>query len=207
MSCGLKNRRTIPQETMKAIRPYVKEIIFSMHGTDPTHDQIVASDPIYQNHPPYWDYVCDSSDNARWEAIPVSFQTVVMKFNYDNLKEMAKFMHLHSHITNEATKWHILRFVKQGRGLENKEQALSDEQLEALPELLESFKTPNMIPYMQGDSNVKITYSNSFDMETCECGSRKAVVTCYGEVIACSALKYMVEKTFSSGKFVCKERL
>jgi len=165
-----------------------------MHGMDPLHDQIVTSDQIYVRHPPYWDYVCDSADNAILVGIPISFHTVVMQDNYSELEEIAKCMHYYSETLRKPTSWHLLRFVKQGRGLNNSEQALNEKQVENLPKLIHAF----LKRY-----NLDITCSDSFAGITCNCKSLKQVITCYGESIPCSALKYGGKEK----KFGCKDRL
>jgi len=50
-----------------------------------------------------------------------------------------------------------------------------------------------------------ISFTNSFEQERCDCGSQKAVVTCRGEEIPCSALKNY--DSSKKGRFPCLERV
>ena len=63
---------------------------------------------------------------------------------------------------DEMMNWHILRFVKQGRGKINSNQVLDEGQLESLPELVNKLKARY--------SNLNISYTNSFDQKKCDCG-------------------------------------
>ena len=201
LSCGVKNGREISEKEMSSVKKYIDEIIFSMHGDDPLHDQIVTSDEFWLRHPPYWDMVSDSADNALMNGINVSFQTVLMQANYSQLESIAHCLDSLSYCRkvncsiDKNTKWHILRFVKQGRGEENSAQALNPEQLKDLP---------NVLKELSERYKVSITYSNSFAQDQCDCGSQKAVVTVDQEIIPCSALKYNPK---NKGKFGCKYRI
>ena len=54
LSCGvIKQCSPIPYETFRAIKPYVDEVIFSIHGFYSLHDQIVSSDTNWVRQPPY----------------------------------------------------------------------------------------------------------------------------------------------------------
>lgn len=195
MSCGVKERRPIPLEDMRAIAPYVDEVVWSMHGLDPKHDQIVTGDKQYMWYPPYWDHLCDSFDHANLAGIRSSFQTVVMKDNFDDLTDIAWAMRVFREGTGKPYHWHILRFVKQGRGQDNAAQALDPQQ---------AYELPSRVRALARANGLQITYTNSFDECNCESGTMKAVVTCKRKVIPCSALKYD-EKT--DGRFACKYRL
>jgi len=204
LSCGIKGYKEIPEKIMNKISPYVDKIIFSMHGYDDTHDEIVTSDKQLIRHPPYWDFMIDSFDHARWAGINTSFETVLMKDNYNKLEEIARSVSLCNKIAREdwdskkpfeEVTWHILRFVKQGRGKINPYENLNKKEIENFPKKVEELKEKY---------NLKITYTNSFEKNKCDCGSEKAVVTYNGKIISCSALKYM-KKT--DKKFACKNRI
>lgn len=125
----------------------------------------------------------------------ISFQTVAMQDNFNELERICRTLGSMKGYFKHDVYWHILRYVKQGRGAENKEQALTQEQADGLAEFVESLRKKY---------GIQISYTNSFEENKCECGSRKAVVTSHGEVIACSALKKM-EKTGKA--FPCRERI
>jgi len=116
LSIGVKNRREFDETLMREVKPYLDEIVFSMHGYYNVHDSIVTSDKQWTRQLPYWDMMCDSFDSARAAGIPISFQTVLMKNNYEDLRNMALNMWSFKKCGRENYKWHILRFVKQGRG-------------------------------------------------------------------------------------------
>ena len=50
---------------------------------------------------------------------------------------------------------------------------------------------------------MQISYTHAFDMQKCDCGNEKAVVTITGDKIPCSALKYGAK---SGCKFPCLNR-
>ena len=197
LSCGVVQRKEVSVNRMDEIRDYVSDIIFSMHGTDPVHDQIVANDKIYCRHPPYWDMLMDSADNARTAGIPVSFQTVLMKDNLESLEDIAHAVYCFNNFNHPGeyrASWHILRFVKQGRGLDNSDHAVEDKYLGYLA---------RTVARLCKKYHLNISYSDSFGRHRCTAGELKAVVTCYGEVLPCSALKYGCQE----GKFACRNRL
>ena len=116
-----------------------------------------------------------------------------MRKNFSELKDIAKCMHYYGETIGKPTPWHWLRLVKQGRGA-NTNQTLSQQQLSELPNLIETFSQRY---------NIQITHTNSFTRTNCDCQSRKQVVTCHGEVIPCSALKYGAKR----GKYACLKRI
>jgi MoaA/NifB/PqqE/SkfB family radical SAM enzyme len=198
LSCGVYYNEPLPLNFLKEIKNDVDEIIFSYHGYLDTHEKIVTSKKDYLNYPPYWDMLCDSIDHVTMAQIPYSFETVLMKENFPKLEEIATNMSafgigkMFNGFGEENINWHILKFVKQGRGKLNQNQALNKNQIQTLPNLIKKFK--------QIYPNINITYSNSFEGKKCDCGSEKAVYTCYDEQIPCSALKNCNYR----GKFSCK---
>jgi hypothetical protein len=143
----------------------------------------------------------DSASNANIAGVPFSFHTVLLEQNRESLGDVALCAHSftleghHNGYQGQDVKVHILRFVKQGRGASNGLETLSEESLDVLPAEIEQLglKYPR----------VRFSYSNSFEGKECDCGSMKAVVTCYGEVLDCSALKY----GGGDGRFACRERI
>jgi AdoMet-dependent heme synthase len=194
LSCGVKNDREIPEKFLEKIKPLVNDIVFSYHGFYDEHERIVTSNKPFYLTLPYWDMMMDSLDNANLVGIPVSFQTVAIKQNYDKLEDMAKTMGDLKNGCKIDLSWHILRFVKQGRGKINANQGLNEIQATELPKLAKIWSEKY---------NVRITYTHSYDNSKCDCGDEKAVVTITGEEIPCSALKYGSEK----GKFACRKKL
>ena len=122
-----------------------------------------------------------------------------MKKNFPLLKNISKdiaaFSAAREWNLDEYMKleWHILKFVKQGRGRINSQEELSKWEASEVPKILEDLQNKY--------DNISITYSNSFGGDLCECGSKKAVYTCYDEKIPCSALK----ENCYLGKFACKK--
>jgi len=193
LSCGVQRGDKIPNRVIEEIRPFLEEIIFSIHGGHSEHNKIVTSGENWKKEKPY---ICmmNSAYTAYLAGLPISFQTVLMKQNYGCLEEMAKEICSLERYTKQQPKWHIMRFVRQGRGALHPEQALSPEQINQLPRIVE---------FLSGEYGIRITYSNSFEQRECGCGE-KAVVTCYDEVVPCSALKHGAE---TSGQFPCRPRL
>ncbi|MEK6960089.1 MAG: radical SAM protein [Nanoarchaeota archaeon] len=202
LSCGVTQREddfphAIRPERMKTLAPNIDELIFSIYGFYEVHDQIVTSDQNWTRQLPYWDMMIDSCENAQRARIPVSYHTVLMKSNFENLTRIALAVsRSRLEITPSDTIYHlhILRFVKQGRGEDNPDQALDEDQLNALPGLAAE---------LEKRFNIRITYTNSFQQKVCDCGSGKAVVTIQGEIIPCSALKHSGE----TGKYACRSRI
>ena len=195
LSCGVWYHKPIPKSLMLEISPYADEIIFSMQGYYSQHDSIVTSDKDWLSHPPYWDMLCDTVDNTILAGIPISFQTVVMKSNYDYLRDIALCVSGISRASDQGVDWRILRFVKQGRGAIHPDQALDAEQMQGLAKRIKE---------LSNEFGISITCSNSFEQKRCGCGSEKAVVTYDGEIIPCSALKHGSD---AKGKFQCRNRI
>ena len=141
----------------------------------------------------------DSSENANWEGVPIAFQSIIMKHNFSYLRKIAWCVNQVSYCCKKSLKLHYLRYVKQGRGKINSDQAPAEEQNAAIPEIMKAIS--------EEFPNVKISYTNSFEAKKCECGTRKAVVTIQGEVIPCSALKYATAEELSVGMFACRGRV
>lgn len=193
LSCGVQQGNEIPDRVIEEISPFLEEIIFSIHGCCSGHDQIVTPGEDWKKEKPY-SCMMNSAYNAYLAGLPLSFQTVLMRQNYGCLEEIAKEICRLEEYAKQRPKWHILRFVRQGRGALHPEQALGDDEIEKLPVIARTLSEKYNIP---------ITYSASFEQEECRC-SEKAVVTCYDEVIQCSALKYGADPR---GEFPCRPRL
>jgi len=202
LSCGVTQREDefpheIRPEQMKALAPNIDEIVFSMKGFYDVHDQIVTSDEHWTRQPSYWDMMIDSCENAQRAGIEISYHTVLMKSNFEDLRNIALAVSCSRlEITPPDKRYHlhILRFVKQGRGKDNPDQALDEDQLKALPGLAAE---------LEERFGIRITYTNSFQQKVCDCGSAKAVVTIQGEIIPCSALKH----GGGAGKYACRYRI
>lgn len=183
LSCGVKNFRSLPEDLLKQSKLYIDEIIFSLHGPEEIHDKIVTSSEFINFHPPYWDHVIDSYDLTTLTNIKSSFQTVLTTENYHFLEQMAKEFGYFG----KPIHWHILRLVQQGRAKDRSDLYIEPD--------LEKISKDLMSRY-----NLIITYTNAFSKKKCDCGSEKMAITCYGEIISCSALKYGNK---SKGKFAC----
>lgn len=194
LSCGVYHNSGISLEVFQKVRS-IEEIVFSFHGYLHAHEDIVSGGKDWQEHGPYWDYLMDSTDNARLAEINYSFESVLLRKNFDKMEEMGWLLDCSARATNRKLKWHILRFVKQGRGEMYKDESLTESEIEDFRKLFEKMKREY--------HNLDISFSNSFLKDECDCGSRKAVVSVYGEEIPCSALKYGGGK----GKFACRKRL
>jgi MoaA/NifB/PqqE/SkfB family radical SAM enzyme len=194
LSCGVKQDKEIPEEIFTRIAPLVKDIVFSYHGFYTDHEEIVRPRTPFHERYPYWDYMMDSAENAYYAKIPVSFQTVVIGKNYDKLEDIAKTIGGLRKVMPRIGEWHLLRFVPQGRGSAQFSQALTKEQNNSLPGLVEEWRK---------NYNLPISYTHAFDMKECDCGSEKAVVTVTGDEIPCSALKYGAKP---GCKFPCLKR-
>jgi MoaA/NifB/PqqE/SkfB family radical SAM enzyme len=199
MTCGVASNRPISEEAMKEAFPYIDNIRFSLHGGVYLHGEIVHPDKKQD----YWKTVMQSVDIAIWCRVPHSYHTVVTAKNFDHLEEIAENVAVmrdidfiqskHRHQISPVN-WHLLRFVKQGRGKDRSDIALSEEQLKQLP---------GMIKRLSEKYFLNITYTNSFEQKACDCGTRKAVIMYDGTKIPCSALKYSSKK----GRFACKNRI
>jgi len=203
LSCGVYigyHGDSLPFRFLEEIQPHVNEIIFSYHGQEKLHNKITGSWKQTGKYS-FWDMLCDSVNSTSRAKIPYSFETVLMKENLLKMDEIAKNMSAFgvgkflNGSEDERMHWHILRFVKQGRGKTHQYQAPSKEDIIKFPGMVEKFR--------KNYSNLDITYTNSFEQKECDCGSKKAVITCHGEIIPCSALKYGAKK----GKFACLERV
>jgi MoaA/NifB/PqqE/SkfB family radical SAM enzyme len=196
LSCGVIYNKPIPEELIKKCKPNLDEIIFSMHGFYEFHNQIACGSEDYLSisaRPSYWDILMDSIDNVIRQRAPYSFQMVLMRANFDGLKDIVSTVSCLQRITDYCIPdLHILKFVKQGRG-RNIDQELTKEQYAVLPELVEA---------LSQKYNVEMSMSNSFLPEysgRCDCGSKKAVVTYDFKYIPCSALK----ENPARGEFAC----
>ncbi len=189
----------ISETYLSKIKKYTDEIILSLHGYYDTHDKISYNSDIY-NAKCAWDTLLDTADNLDIVGIPFSFQTVIMKDNYndESLKDICNIASYFS--KNKKMHLHLLRFISQGRGKINNSHIVSEK------ELINFENTINKLQEKYSNSLI-ITHTNSFNSD-CNCNSRKAVVTWQKEIIPCSALKYMDEYSQKYGiNFKCKNRL
>lgn len=194
LSCGVRNNESIPEQYMEKIAPFIDEILFSYHGFYDEHERIVTSNKPFHMTYPYWDMLMDSADNARNAGISFSFQTVLLKQNYNKLEAIAKDIMRINKIWGKEINWHLLKFVKQGKGKINANQALNGREVAQLPEIVDE---------LRAKYRINITYTHSFDHSGCDCGDKKATVTILGREIPCSALKYSSKK----GKYACESRV
>jgi hypothetical protein len=201
LTCGVKDYQPIDGGTIEKIRPYIDKIVFSIHGPHGLHDKIVM--PNETSPTEYWNILMTSVMNTVWNKVAHSYHTVVLLNNFNSLGDLAVDIATIRDIVfargrykrmDYPVNWHLLRFVKQGRGAENPDLALNPDQL---------MEFPTLVKYLSNRYFLQITYTNSFDMKACDCGLRKAVVTSDGTRIDCSALKYGSE----SGRFACKKRI
>lgn len=222
LSSGTKEKRHFTKNEMQSVKPFLDEIVFSMHGFYDVHERIVC--PGYGKFAdnPYWDIMIDSFDHANQAKIYTSFQTVVMNQNFEELDDIAKSMWMLINSIKRDFNWHLLRFIKQGRGLINHNQAINEEKLNKLKEKIDIYKNnTTFINYLIEKNGsflselryghliskhkLNITYTKSFENNKCDCGSKKAVVTFDEEIIPCSSLKN--KKTNEYGNLACKGRL
>jgi len=200
LTCGIAYGKPLDWEVLETSRPYISNLVFSLQGYGDLHDSIVRPD-ITESQ--YWQSLMTSVQRTVFNRIPHSYHTVLLSTNFDNLEDIAinvgrfrdmVFLQSHYRWMNCPVNWHLLRFVKQGRGSNHPELSLSQEQLDALPDIVEGFRNRYFL---------NITYSNSFEAEQCDCNTRKAVVLHDGTRIGCSALKYSQK----SGRFACQDRI
>ncbi|MDD5191530.1 MAG: radical SAM protein [Candidatus Nanoarchaeia archaeon] len=202
LSSGIFYDYSLPLGWLKDMDKNIDEVIFSYHGREKIHESITNPEKKKKE---YTNLLYASIDKVTILKIPYSFETVVIKKNFNRLEEIAKMMSLfafHKWFNTTRlradeltdTRWHLLKFVKQGRGLENSDLALSYKESKKIPLIAEKLmdKYPALI----------ITCSNSFENKKCDCGSKKAVYTCYNEEIPCSALKNSIYR----GRFSCRFR-
>ena len=199
LTCGIAYGKPLEIEVLKSSKPYISNLVFSLQGYGDLHDSIVQPD-ITEGQ--YWQSLMTSIKRTVSCRIPHSYHTVLLSTNFDSLEDIAinigrfrDIIFLQSHYRRLycPVNWHLLRFVKQGRGAHHPELALTTQQLEALPGLVEQFR----------NKFLNITYSNSFEAKQCDCSTRKAVVLHDGTRIGCSALKYSPK----SGRFACQDRI
>lgn len=177
-------------------------IIFSYHWYFEDHHEIV--NPKVKFGHPFWDDLMDSVEQCAINNIPFSFQTVILQENINKLEEITRDVGMLNKLYwAKIEKWklpkiwmHFLRFIKQWRWLENDLVPVSSEAIWILPD---EFKE------LSKKYNVEITYSSNIEMDSCDCGSKKMVITADKNVISCSALKGT--KIKETWKFPCKSRL
>lgn len=194
LSCGVANGKSIDEKIIEQALG-VDNIVFSLQGDDSVHNKITRGD--------YWKTLMESVARVIYNKIPHSYHTVAMSINFDNLPEIAANIGMLRELAFIAGRykrmycpvsWHLLRFVKQGRGRLRPELVLTEEQRMQLPRITKELSDKYLLP---------ITMTNSFEGTTCDCNTRKAVITYDGTRIGCSALKYGQKE----GKFACKDRI
>ena len=178
------------------------KIIFSYHWYFDDHHAIV--DPKVKFWHAFWDDLMDSVEQCAINNIPFSFQTVILQENVWKIEEIVRdISQLNRLYAAKIEKWklpkiqaHFLRFVKQWRWLENDLVPVSSETIWVLPVEFEN---------LSRRYNVDITYSSNIEMDRCDCGNKKMVITADKDIISCSALKW--DKNIENWAFACKSRL
>ncbi|MBN2881381.1 radical SAM protein [Candidatus Woesearchaeota archaeon] len=221
LSSGVQHNKPLDESKLIQLKGTIDEIVFSMHGYFNIHDKIMGGNPRYESE---WDTLLDSLDNVSYNKIPFSFQTVLMRHNFfpqennipQPLIETAKSLYLIAKLNDKDINWHMLRYVKQGRGKINEDQALTEIELNNLQEIIQFLQNNDNFIQPEGILSMRrliystrhklnITYTNSFKKSGCDCGYAKAVVTANREIIPCSSLKNStVEEQI---KYGCKYRL
>ncbi len=187
LSSGVYKRCELPLKLLRFCK-IIDNIVLSIYGPREIHNKVCNSENSY-------DSLVKSLDSIISVKIPFSFHFVAMKENFDYLESVVKYVSgINSSVDYCNVGLHVLRFIKQGRGKLNSDHALSKCKVR---DLIEKVKN------LSKKYGTEVTMSNSFTRKRCDCGSRKAVVTAYGERIFCSALKYGAKQE----KFACQERV
>jgi len=185
LSSGVSNQQELSKEILISLKDFVNRIVFSIYGDEDIHNKICSHNS--------YKILNKSVESTIEERIPFSFQTVVMKMNKNEIKNIVGYIsRLKNRVDFCNPKLHILRFIKQGRGKENQQFAISGNDIKEL------IKRSREIP----QKDIKITFGCSFKEEGCIQGTGKAAVTIQREKITCSALKYSSKQKI----FACKER-
>ena len=202
--------RPLTKKTLRRVKPFIKEIVFSLQGHYDSHDRIVISDHNPYRHPPYCDILLDSTEPVQELNIPFSFHTVLMKSNIDSipdiLRDVALFGYHHGRCVR-LMHLHLLRFVKQGRGKKNDKEALEPKDFQRVQKMIDDFQETidsGQHFLFQPGKYIYVTQTNSIHSSGCDCGTAKSVVTYDKEEIPCSAMKRFkgVPKPF-----MCRHRL
>jgi len=157
----------------------VKEIVFSIHGSNPQiHDKITRREGSFAN-------LLESIKNSQTVELNVDVHFVPVRANFRYLPLIVSLIK-----SSGLDSLHILRFIPQGRGYENKDQlALSVDETLELREILAK---------LMFDSNMRIVIGAHYNElglsdNKCTAGIEKAVIRPDGLVFPCVGMK-TVEK-------------
>ena len=187
-TCALPiyDKNSIPKDVIKKLKPNVDKIIFSIYGIGSNHNKICRTKAFNSLE--------KSVLSVIKEKIPFSFQTVAMVDCINNIEEMVGYIgEIKSSLNYCNPNLHVLRFIKQGNGEINKDQAISKNKIDNFMKLCND---------LSEKYGVDISFGCSLREEDCVQDSEKAAITAYGEKITCSALKYGSKQK----KFACKDR-
>jgi Fe-coproporphyrin III synthase len=95
----------LTEEKLKKFSRYIKEVRFSLHGIEQTHDQITMTEGSYKR-------VINSIKIAKKLFLPV---TIISTINAKNFNEMEKIAEIC--INNKIDKWAVFSMMKKGRAV------------------------------------------------------------------------------------------
>lgn len=157
----------------------VTEIVFSIHGSNPQiHDLVTAKKGSFTN-------LVKSIENSQAVGLDADVHFVPIKANYKDLPSIVSL------IKNLGLcSLHILRFIPQGRGYENRAQlSLSETETSELHDILEELISTSNVNIVIGAHYNDIGLSKG----KCTAGIEKAVIRPDGLVFPCVGMK-TVEK-------------
>ena len=183
----------LPVKELQACRPYIDELVFSIHGNWDLHDCTATSTEnpldVFDRQP--IKNMLESVKRARDLQYNYSFHTCVLKENYNDLENIIKIVDGHCRADYQKTRLHFLKPVYQGRARDL--EKLSKEEWDNIKVLAKD---------LGQKYNMELTYTGQ---EGCSaypnCINQKAAITWYGKEMDCSALK---ERCYG-GRRPCKE--
>jgi pyruvate-formate lyase-activating enzyme len=192
-SGNYSDHEALPIKDLQACRPYIDELVFSIHGNWDLHDCIATSTEnpldVFDRQP--IKNMLESVKRARDLQYNYSFHTCVLKENYNDLENIIKIVDGRCRADYQKTRLHFLKPVYQGRARD----------LEKLSE--EEWANIEVLAKDLGQKyNMELTYTGQ---EGCSaypnCNNQKAAITWDGKRIDCSALK----ERYYGGRRPCKE--
>lgn len=153
----------------------VKEIVFSIHGSySGIHDKITTKKGSFAN-------LLKSIENSHTAKLKVNVHFVPVKVNYRDLLSIVSLIK-----SLDLNSLHILRFIPQGRGYENRSQlALTTEETSELREILEELIKTSDVKIVIGAHYNDLGLSE----RKCTAGIEKAVIRPDGLVFPCVGMK------------------
>lgn len=185
LTCGVYRKEntdySIPEELIKKCRN-IKTINFSIHGSEKIHEEVVQRKNIFH-------FIDESINRVIKARIPFSFGFVPLRTNYKDLEGAVSYIAKKSKKQDYCQpKLFLLRYVKQGSN------HYIDDEPKIREELSLSHEENNQIleesKILQAKYKIPIVATCSMLESGCTAGTNKKVITVYGEVCDCSALKW-----------------